>query len=60
MSGATEAQIAAALVGILVTVAWRLIDRYLPDPNQQPPPRDRPNAARAGDLPRDEGKGHVL
>lgn len=38
MSPDTEAQIAAALVGILVTIAWRLIDRYLPDPNRPSPP----------------------
>jgi hypothetical protein len=43
MSSATEAQIAAAVVGILVTIAWRLIDRYLPDPNHpSPPPRTPP------------------
>jgi len=33
-----QAQLAAAAVGILVTVAWRIIDRYLPDPNRPAPP----------------------
>jgi len=38
---AVEAQIAAALVGIVVTMAWRLLDKYLPDPlhpTPLPPP----------------------
>ncbi|HYW86334.1 MAG TPA: hypothetical protein VFB50_01080 [Chloroflexota bacterium] len=38
MDAAVEAQLAAAIVGIVVTVLWRLIDRYLPDPNRPSPP----------------------
>jgi hypothetical protein len=32
------AELSAALVGIIVTVLWRIIDRYLPDPNRPSPP----------------------
>lgn len=39
MDSATQAQVTAALVGILVTVLWRIVDRYLPDPNVPLPPR---------------------
>jgi hypothetical protein len=28
------AELSAAVLGIVVTVLWRLVDRYLPDPNQ--------------------------
>jgi hypothetical protein len=30
-------QITAAIVGAVITILWRLIDRYLPDPNGKHP-----------------------
>lgn len=39
MTDALEAQLAALIVGILATILWRLVDRYLPDPNVPLPPR---------------------
>jgi hypothetical protein len=38
MSPELESELAAAVVGILVTICWRIIDRYLPDPNRPSPP----------------------
>ena len=50
MSSSDWAQIIAALVGAALTVAWRLIDRYLPDttgnhPLPQPPGDSNPQPA---------------
>jgi hypothetical protein len=45
MSDEMWAQVIAALVGGLVTVLWRLIDRYLPDSSGEhplPPPPTTP------------------
>ena len=44
MSEEMWAQLIAAVVGAIVTVLWRLIDRYLPDPEGKhplPPPEPR-------------------
>jgi hypothetical protein len=42
MSEELWAQIIAALAGAVLTILWRLIDRYLPDDTGQHPLPDRP------------------
>jgi hypothetical protein len=44
MSNETAAQITSIIIGVVATIAWRLIDRYLPDPRGTHPLPPRPGA----------------
>lgn len=37
MTADQTAQLVAAVIGVVVTALWRLIDRYLPDPDGKHP-----------------------
>jgi hypothetical protein len=42
MNNETAAQITSVIIGVIATIAWRLIDRYLPDPRGTHPLPPRP------------------
>ena len=42
MNQELTAQVVAAVVGVVATIVWRLVDRYLPDPEGKHPLPPRP------------------
>jgi hypothetical protein len=42
MNEELTAQVVAAAIGVVTTILWRLIDRYLPDPTGEHPLPPRP------------------